>query len=289
MYKTDILKGEKYSLKTANFLLSNQKLTSIDYISDLHLEYHFSFVERKFDKYIESILPEYSNYEFLVIAGDISDYNSYSKTFLKKISKFYKHVIVVLGNHDLYLPTKTQQRKYYNSHNRVIDLIYDIDIPRNVHFVGQWSNNLKVLKSNSNEMIAFVGGFLGYPTNSKSDEYFYKNVSYDSDKIIGIEISPQEVYNFEKNVLQSLLKAITTTEEIDKTVLVTHVPPIITQSHVEFNSTACYYAPLNKTLLPKYNIFGHTHEVVSLEKEGKKFYSNGIGFTKEKIKSFYLV
>lgn len=289
MYKTDILKEEKYSLKTANFLLNNQKLTSIDYISDLHLEYQFSFVERKFDKYIESILPDYSDYEFLVIAGDISDYNSYSKTFLTKISKFYKHVIVVLGNHDLYLPTKTQRRKYYNSHHRVIDLIYDTNIPRNVHFVGQWNNNLKVLKSEANEMIAFVGGFLGYPTNSKSEKYFYENVSNDSDKIIGIKLSPQEVYKFEKNILQSLLKATTTMKEVDKTILITHVPPIVTQSHVEFNSTTCYYAPLDIEILPKYNIFGHTHEITSFIKDNKNFYSNGKGFSNERIKSFYLM
>lgn len=82
---------------------------SVDYISDLHLDHwikeynpqHKNF-KIKCQEIIDNLKPKS---DVLIIAGDLGHYDAQIKGFLSSIRSYYKHIIVVLGNHDLYFLT----------------------------------------------------------------------------------------------------------------------------------------------------------------------------------------
>ena len=71
----------------------------IQYLSDLHLELMST---HKFSKLCEKIIPKC---DILVLAGDIGDplhHNDRYKFFLHSMSKKFKKVFLVSGNHEYY-------------------------------------------------------------------------------------------------------------------------------------------------------------------------------------------
>lgn len=77
----------------------------IDVISDLHTEKYVS-LGMSIGDFVLELLPEKLS-DILIIAGDIADDNKTSESVLTELCEYYKKVIVVFGNHDLYLPKTT--------------------------------------------------------------------------------------------------------------------------------------------------------------------------------------
>jgi Icc-related predicted phosphoesterase len=100
----------------------------IDYISDIHLDFHCTELngqapkfKKQLDKFVDTIKP--NHHDVLIIAGDLGHYYSQDSKFLLKMKEFYKDVIVVPGNHDMYLVSKSIRSKYqYNSWNRILEM-----------------------------------------------------------------------------------------------------------------------------------------------------------------------
>jgi predicted phosphodiesterase len=81
----------------------------IGYISDLHIDFYVAFNKSHLlKKFIESLNPEF--YDLLIIAGDIGHYNQQNILFLNYFKEYSNKIIAVIGNHDLYLPTKRMQK-----------------------------------------------------------------------------------------------------------------------------------------------------------------------------------
>ena len=98
---------------------------TLDIISDIHLDFYARFNQKDIETFTKKLINTKTdkNFDVLIIAGDIGHYNDDNVCFLELISKFYKKVFVTWGNHDLYLISENQRKKYdYNSFIRLNEL-----------------------------------------------------------------------------------------------------------------------------------------------------------------------
>lgn len=256
---------------------------NISYISDLHLDFHVHFIpsqekmKKRTEDFVEKLVEtDRGSREVLCIAGDLSHFNVQSEWAVRKFADYYEKVVIVVGNHDYYLVSNNQQRKYDgNSTNRVVELSDKIASISNVHLLHD--ENVVSYKG-----VSFGGCSLWYPLESFEQRNFFYNSSNDSRLIKGFNIESEHDVDQEK--YSKLLD-----QEID--VMITHFPVINIDSHFKYNSTACYLTPV-KDIKAKAWIFGHSHEQKVYKKPYCNFYMNAIGYPDEKlelsIKSFKL-
>lgn len=256
----------------------------ISYISDLHLDFHVSFTKNqiKFEQctreFIQKLIQsDISNKEVLIVAGDVSHLNTQSYWCIDEFSKHYKQVLLCYGNHDFYLVSKSQERKYKNnSLNRINELTEMLRLLDNVHvftddnYVFEYDN------------VKFGGLTMWYPLETPEQQMFFYNISNDSKLIKGFNISESHDEN------QSAYKKIV---EEDVDVMISHVPVISIDSHFKYNSTACYLTPV-KDIHAKHWIMAHSHEQKVYEKPYCTFYMNALGYPNEglnlSISSFHI-
>lgn len=95
-----------------------------DLISDIHLDFwvkvdsNLRKMEKKIDVFVDSLIPS-SPSNVLVIAGDLGHYNNQNVIMLRSLMRCYESIVMVRGNHDLYLVSGKQSKKYkWLSENR---------------------------------------------------------------------------------------------------------------------------------------------------------------------------
>lgn len=250
----------------------------IDYISDLHIDFwakHNKNVDKwllRTNEFCQSLLPDELG-EVLIIAGDIGHYNLQSTWVLEFFSKRYKQLVMVLGNHDYYLVSNTQERKYNKSSNlRVKELKDIIKTFDNVKLLDKF----KIYEYNG---VKFAGSTSWYPVESPEEIHFYYKISNDSKLIKGfnlLEKRESEMKGYEKLEV----------DEVD--VIVTHVPPIYTDSTRRFNNNSCYLNKLESKA--SWYVFGHTHENMIYQDDYSDYMVNAVGYPSDnlekQIKSF---
>lgn len=247
----------------------------ISYVSDLHTDFHVPFTknqikfEQRTREFIQKLIQtDTSNKKVLIVAGDVSHFNKQSYWCVDEFSKHYKQVLFCYGNHDFYLISKNQERKYKsNSINRVNELTEMLKPLPNVHvftdedYVFQYNN------------IKFGGLTMWYPLKTPEQQMFFYNTSNDSRRIKGFNIA--EAYHKDQSTYRKILK-----ENVD--VMISHVPVINVDSHFKYNSTSCYLTPL-KNINAKHWIMGHSHEQRVYNEPYCNFYVNSIGYPVEKL------
>ena len=242
----------------------------IDYISDLHLNFYVEpegnekiYIE-KTRMFLQKLLPSQIA-DVLVLAGDLSHFNKQSYETLKFFSEYYKQVFFVFGNHDYYLVSKKQRQKYHNrSIEREEELVRLIENIPNVQLL----RNFEVVTYND---VTFAGATSWYPLYQYKDMAYFKQSSNDSVYIQ--ELSLQLLHEREMAMYKKM-------PEVD--VLVTHVPPIILESHRKYGSTSCFLNEL-KDVKASVCIFGHCHEQKVYEKAGIQFAINAVGYPEERL------
>jgi metallophosphoesterase superfamily enzyme len=100
---------------------------TFDLISDIHIDFWINPSNKKQEYHInilvEKLLP-ISPSDVLVIAGDLGHYNHQNAILLKRLREIYKYVLLINGNHDLYMVSKDQIKKYKKaSINRLNEMI----------------------------------------------------------------------------------------------------------------------------------------------------------------------
>jgi predicted phosphodiesterase len=95
-----------------------------DLISDVHLDFWVKMdsnpnkMSQNIDAFVDS-MQSFPTCRVLVIAGDLGHYNEQNMMFLKSLMRYYEHIILTRGNHDLYLVSNKQSAKYnHSSDNR---------------------------------------------------------------------------------------------------------------------------------------------------------------------------
>jgi len=95
--------------------------------SDLHLDFWIEpkgtvlKQEKKMHSLIKKLMPV-EEADAIIIAGDIGHYNNQNELFFRILTKFFKNVFWVFGNHDLYMVSKSNTKAFNdNSFNRLND------------------------------------------------------------------------------------------------------------------------------------------------------------------------
>lgn len=243
----------------------------VDYFADLHVNHWIWFTpsqekwEKRTRQWVQYLLRNRKG-EVLVLAGDFSEVNNQIIWLLDEASKYYKQVFWTFGNHDLYLLSKTDKKKYKDSMGRIQDL---------VDRTSYLSNVTPLIKSTATYKGAvFAGDVMWYLPKSQEDWAFYNGSSNDSRYInLATEWDSSDVarrlYKDSADWYDSL-----DNQQID--VMVSHVPPIH-PSLSKFPPNACYHTHVPFLASDKW-ICGHDHIQGTFEKTGTTFYMNSVGY-----------
>ena len=286
----------------------------VDYISDAHIDFWVKEKDPQKDKFhlqiaefIDQMLPEDKTKvgDVLILAGDISHYNQQTKQALVEFKKYYKHIFVVFGNHDLYLVSGSQVNKYKaKSEDRLVELKQICEELGAYYLDG---NIIEV------EGIKFGGAGSWYDLDSNNKINRWKQVMNDANLIYdGYKVQPYGMYQSysqpstnwdtqkfwlkEKEKLKKIAK-----EGCD--VFITHIG--LNEPTVDDGMNMSYLGDLNnifyytssiellKESKCKFHIHGHTHDELDYTKEGIKILCNPVGYQSEnfggippKIKQF---
>lgn len=294
-------------------LFEKDKRLRVDYISDIHSDFWIKELNKlspKFNKQVAEFIDmlEPKKGKVLLLGGDQGHYFQLDSVVLLKLKEYYDHILLVPGNHDLYLESSKQEKKYrWNSMNRVIEMQKFCDEHAGIHYMdgniieidgfkfgglGMWHDNT-------------YGLTLGY-TPDQINEQYYKNMN-DSKYIFvdgkknfkvpygygGVDdirhFKPLEKYDAYREKLDRMTKCH---------VMLTHygpkVPSDLPEDFQDIDTSYYYFEGLKdiKRLEPHYWVHGHTH-TNSQELVGEtKILTNALGYPSENkyttIQSFYL-
>jgi len=237
----------------------------VRYFSDLHLEF---IKPIKIHKLLKKIQPGLD--EICVLAGDIGNpYHLHYDTFMKFISKNFKKIFIIAGNHEYYNTTKSIEdtneyiKKYFENFENISFLNNNYEIYNNYCFVGTtlWSH-------------------ISNPTYKINDVEQIPNFNYiEYNKLNTISI------DFLENTLQNNTQCI----------IITHHVPSFRLIDPEFKTTQ--WEPYNQWFCcdmdnfintHQYNIkcwiFGHTHKHSNVTINNIPFLCNPIGYPGENSK-----
>ena len=256
------------------------------YISDLHIDFYVPSYrskrkqEKGIDRLVDSLIPDKLT-DILLIAGDLSHYNYQTIYLLKSLKRYYKHILFTTGNHDLYLVSKNQYKKYNGySFNRLDELkTYVKDIDGVVYLDGQIIdiNGIKF----SGCPMWYDGSYSKYKFNMTNEliAISWKNGMNDSRLIHGIlthdELFKKQIKKFRDSVCLS-------------DVYISHVGPVVPKnipSCYNNHMTGFFYFDGEKYLYndsPNIYLFGHTHNVYDFMYNNTRMICNPYGYPHEK-------
>lgn len=263
-----------------------KSIIQFDLISDIHLDFWVEYSNNHIkhnqtvDKFVGVILPREPS-EVLVIAGDLGHYNKQNFIFLERLKEHYRHILLVAGNHDYYLVTKSIKNKYrYNSMRRLEEM----------KIIGQQIPGVLFLDGDTIEIdgINFGGTGMWYDfqygidqLNLDMDKIYdsWKSISNDSVLIEGLPRLVESMYREELTKLKNVLYR--------SDVVVTHISPDwskIPLSHINDISNSFYYFN-GKELLSNLNkkvwCFGHVHRREDYINEGCRLINASLGYPDE--------
>lgn len=242
----------------------------VDYVSDLHFNHWMTWIDNqlKWEKRTRDLtnrLIGNGNGEVLIIAGDFGEWNCQALWILDEASKHYERVYFTYGNHDLYLLSKNQKKKYRDSIGRLEEFVEKASKIKKV---------VPLIKSvDTYKGKVFAGDMMCYLPKTLKDWQFFKEVSNDSNYII---INGYTRENGIRKMWKESQDWYESIENINIDVFVSHVPPV----HNPFS-------PFEPNMLymvdvPYINannwVCGHDHIQNKFTKAGVNFYMNAIGY-----------
>lgn len=242
----------------------------IDFVSDLHFNHWMQWTENQLKweyrtRALTERLLENGNGEVLVIAGDFGEWNCQALWILHEASKHYERVYFTYGNHDLYLLSKSQKKKYGDSIARLNELITEASKIDNVIPLVK---TVDIYKGK-----VFAGDMMCYLPKTFQDWEFFREVSNDSSYIYVNGYSREDGI---RRMWKDAMDWYDTLESTEIDVFVSHVPPI----HNPYD----IFPPNNLYLVdvPFINtenwICGHNHLQNQFTKAGVNIHMNCIGY-----------
>lgn len=252
----------------------------IDYVSDIHINHHVLFKkdqikwENRTKEWTKELLKS-GTHEVLVIAGDFSEWNCQAIWFLEEASKYYEKVFFVTGNHDYYLLSKSQKKKYIDSKGRQQEFLELASQIPNVEPLYRDVVNYK------GKVIA--GDSLWYLPETDEDWEFFFNVSNDFCYISVLE-GYSSWTNSKKDQVRFLYKEAMdwyqTLEQVEIDLMISHIPPLHPPIS-PYERNACYDCKVPFLAAPHW-ICGHQHIQNDFKKADTHFWMNALGYPSEK-------
>jgi len=233
--------------------------------SDIHIEFYKTFP--RFVRHADT----------LVLAGDIGIFTKFNYTdFLDYISKTWKDIIYVPGNHEFYNDTNS----ITSTKNIYVKIFAEYD---NIHYL----DNDSIILNDGDEKIRFIGSTLW----SKPDYIeglcdFYKIKELKQNELVPLSI---ETFKQMHEESVTYIKQTLDNDKIIKTVLITHFPPVTEGTfHPKYKNSihVNYFSNnLDKMGISVSNICtwisGHTHFSHNFVIDGCRFVSNQMGYPGE--------
>lgn len=300
------------------------KKLHVHYVSDLHIDFHIKEINisekltKLTEKFIKSLgvdnIPE-NERDVLVVAGDLGHYFSQIKEFLLQCKTLFKHVIIIAGNHDHYLCSKMQMKKYLaNSNNRISELkVFCLE--NDVIFLDK---SYVVIEG---YRIAGTMGYWDYSFLTKLDKKYseyeindaylqkfndmvymmYGQEPYKIPLAYGAYITKcsWDVYDFRQDQLHKLDSVVNDLNGLELDLMITHYCPTLElklpKQYKQDVNTVYYisdYSKYQEILKPKFWVFGHVHHYQDFINNGTNYLCNPLGYPSEgkltKLKSFVL-
>jgi hypothetical protein len=277
----------------------------IDILSDLHINAHLKYLNPS-DKLVERLWKHLKpKGEILIVAGDMGEITQQNVNFLSALKRlFYKEIICVLGNHDL-----------YGLYNRIIYL-YD----ENLEIAEQrgWDNyTIKREEAKKLYMDAGIhlldgttvtingitfGGAMGwydglYPIRhgiSLGKHPMFRYREYDDLQELWTTCMPDHdikpMRRFNELLKEELPKIEAVIDRCD--IMITHINPSIDKAHQnpdwKDHPTCGFYSFDGTDLIKKFRgshwIFGHSHYNEEYRIDTFNFIANTLGYPSEHIK-----
>lgn len=265
--------------------MNAQESIIFDYASDLHINHYVKWIpnqqkwEARTRAFVEDVVKRSKHplSTVLILAGDFSEWNCQSFWLIDEFSKHYEHVFYVTGNHDMYLLSKEQRKKYKNdSLNRLIELKSLTDSIGNVTCL-----NGRLVEYEGKRI---AGHSLWYEPITEMDWDFYRTISKDSEYIVTSTPFDEETWKLVEvplHLYQQAMNWYASLADVEIDLMVTHVPP--KHPAIENNphkKNACYDANIEKLIAKKW-VCGHQHFQDVFEMEGVSFYVNSFGYPDE--------
>lgn len=262
-------------------------MASFDLISDLHLDFWVKpswnplLAANQLHGMLKAVVPDAPS-DVLVIAGDLGHMNRQNAAFVRRLAQVYKYVVLVAGNHDYYLQTAAQRRKYRMRSEQRVDELRKLLKP---------IPNAKLLDGDTVRVdgVTFGGCSMWYDFQygiqilnghyANLHDYWRKH-SNDARFVLGPAGWLEEAVREEKRKLQRVV------EQAD--VIVTHVAP--DWSHVPEGreldqSTSFYYfdgKPFMAKARGKLWCYGHVHRRSDYAAHGCRFVNGSLGYPAER-------
>ena len=279
----------------------------IDYISDLHLDCVLDpaggpdSYDRMHWLYETYMANREGSGEILVIAGDLGHFNSQNLAFLRVLGEYYSHIVIVSGNHDLYLPAGAAMELYRDSFERLNELQVKTTAMEKVHFLN--GNCIEV----GSVKIAGSGLWYDYSFGLLRGESLkglktdWARTMNDAKKIVTLEQYASKErsdtgagYRLDNQKFAAMQKSrlLDTVRSCRPDLIVSHIPPLVDIA-LESDKTGRgsdpdmmnYYYTDTREFGPYVNgkvwICGHTHNRVDMMKHGCRYLANPFGYYEE--------
>lgn len=224
------------------------------------------------ERFIDSIVPA-PHSDVLVIAGDLGHYNNQNTMMLQSFKRYYKYILIVCGNHDLYLISNKQRNKYAKrSAKRWIEM--------------------KQLASDLGNVIVLEGDTVTIDGITFGGTGMWYDYSYGIKEMNQSHEAIHELWLAKMNDNYFIRGIPSFTEEYKKLervfehseVIVTHVGPDWSELKANYQSkllSSFYYfdgSDLVSRAAGKVWCFGHTHDHYSYVKDGCLLINNALGY-----------
>jgi predicted phosphodiesterase len=236
----------------------------IQYISDIHLEFYNSLPEKLILK------PEA---EVLCLAGDIGfPYSTRYEEFLVRMSKIFKKVFIITGNHEYYNAQGNRHHTMEEIDDRIRQIISSYSLLNVTYLDNEYEDY---------EGYRFVGSTLW----SKCEVPIVEHCINDFRAIKEMSV---DLYNSLHEISREFLKSeVVTASPLPVIVMTHHLPSykLIDRKYINENKNLNKYfaSDSDDLFVPTIMawIYGHTHTGSVKEGHGIKFYCNPYGYPGE--------
>lgn len=269
--------------------------SSIDYISDLHIDHHISDTDNynKVKNFISTyVLPlDFKDKRpILVLAGDIFDRHTSALYVFKAFKEFYDDIVYVYGNHECYVYDKTQ-----DSTEEKLHCIRNAANEAGIHMLEGTTVDINgVTFGGSSAWYDFSYGYK-YGEDYGTMYNLWKSYMSDSHLIADYMAAPLAYSRNRHNILDCkrfmddrLDQVRNIPENID--VMVTHispsVPPTLPDKYKDATTGFYFFDGEQEVerINPKLWIFGHTHNEYNYKVHNTTLVCNPFGYQSERGK-----
>lgn len=276
----------------------------LDFTSDTHLDFWIKNttsenIQAKVETFTHKVICANGG-DVFVLAGDIGHYHSQNSVFLKYLKSLYNHVLVVPGNHDRYLVSKTQQQKYSNNSENRISELSDFCSENSIHFLDGNTVQIEDITFGGVGMswdTSYIESILGRTPNRDEIISLFRRTMNDSSLMFS-ETDFYDVYSsynfgYENkrtfdafSLFKTEIEKLSNIQKAD--IMVTHYAPCVPKSlpfKYQGDKTSTFFFFDGKEDIKRINsdlwIFGHTHHKYNFRLMRTEFMCSPLGYPSE--------